>query len=67
MSSDEKIEKLSQKMDTRITLRAAKCGGGLHMKLPPTIVDQYNLETGDKIHVQFKSVRYCNVRMVSKI
>jgi len=64
---EEKIEKMGQKMDTRITLNVAKCGGGLHLKLPPMVVDQYTLQTGDKVRVQFKSVRYCNVREVPKI
>ena len=65
--AEEKIEKLSQKMDIRTPLKVAKCGKGLHLKIPPRIVDLYTLETGDEIHVQFKMVRYSNVREVPRM
>lgn len=65
--SEEKIEKLGQKMDARPVLSLAKCGGGLHIKLPPELVSMYALETGDEVLIQFKYVKYCNVREVPKI
>ena len=65
--SEEKIDRLTQKMDIRTVLKAAKCSGGLHMKLPSRIVRLYTLETGDELHVQFKLVRYCSIRETPKI
>lgn len=63
----EIIEKLSQKMDIRTILRVAKCGTGLHFKIPTRIAKLYFLESGDEVHVQMKIVRYHNVREIPKI
>ena len=60
-------EVLRQKMDIRIPLNVAKCGTGLHLKLPQKIAELYTIESGDEILVQMKFVRYCNVREVPKI
>jgi len=67
MENIEKNEVLSQKMDIRIPLKVAKCGSGLHFKIPPKIVSLYTLESGDEVHVQMKQVRYGNVREIPKI
>lgn len=64
---EEKKEVLGQKMDIRIPLKVAKCGSGLHMKLPPKIARMYFLESGDEVQVQMKYVRYCNIREIPKI
>lgn len=65
--TEEVKELLAQKMDIRTPLKVAKCGRGLHMKIPPKIVNLYTLESGDEIQVQFKYVRYSNIREVPKI
>ena len=65
--SEETTEKTGQKMDARVPLSIAKCGGGLHIKLPPELVSIYALETGDEVLVQFKLVKYSNIREVPKI
>jgi len=64
---NEKIEVLFQKMDVRIPLNVALCGDGLHLKIPPKIVREYALETGDHIQIQMKYVRYGSVREIHKI
>lgn len=64
---DENTEVLSQKMDIRVPLKVAKCGSGLHFKIPPKIVKMYSLESGDEVHVQMKFVRYGNIREIPKI
>ena len=64
---EEKIEKAGQKMDARVPLSIAKCGGGLHIKLPPELVNIYALETGDEVLIQFKFVKYCNIREVPRL
>jgi len=64
---DEKIESLGQKMDIRIPLKVAKCGSGLHFKIPPKIARMYFLESGDEVQVQMKFVRYSNIREIPKI
>ena len=63
----EVTEKLRQKMDIRVPLKVAKCGTGLHLKLPQKIADLYTIESGDEILVQMKFVKYCNVREIPKI
>ena len=64
---DEKNEVLRQKMDIRIPLKVAKCGTGLHLKLPQKISELYTIESGDEILVQMKFVKYCNVRALPSI
>lgn len=64
---DEKNEALRQKMDIRIPLKVAKCGTGLHLKLPQKIALLYTIQPGDEILIQMKFVRYCNIREVPKI
>ena len=61
------IEVTAQKMDARPVLSLGKCGGGLHLKLPPELVNMYALETRDEVLIQFKRVRYHNIREVPKI
>jgi len=64
---DEKNEVLRQKMDIRVPLKVAKCGTGLHLKLPQKISELYTIESGDEILVQMKFVKYCNVRALPSI
>jgi len=60
-------EVLRQKMDIRMPLKVAKCGTGLHFKIPHRTVKMYNLEPGDVVHMQMKFVLYSNVREIPKI
>ena len=64
---DGKNEVLRQKMDIRVPLKVAKCGTGLHLKLPQKIAALYTLEPGDEILIQMKFVKYCNVRELPSI
>ena len=58
-------ETMSKKLGTRTWLPVAKCGSGLHMKIPPKIVRAENIETGDMIFVHLVEVRYGTVREVT--
>ena len=63
----ETKEVLRQKMDIRVPLIVAKCGTGLHFKVPQKTAIMYNLEPGDMVHTQMKFVVYYNVREIPKI
>ena len=63
----ETKEVLRQKMDIRMPLKVAKCGTGLHFKIPHRTVKMYDLEPGDVVHTQMKFVIYHNIREIPKI
>ena len=56
------LEKTREKMNLRDIYRVAKCGQGLHMKIPPKIARAFELETGDEILLTLHEVRYARIR-----
>jgi len=49
-------------MGIRDLYRVAKCGKGLHIRIPPKIAKAYELETGDEIRVTLHEVKYSRLR-----
>lgn len=49
-------------MGIRTLITAAKCGRGLHLKIPPKIERAYDLETGDTIRVHLVEVRHATIK-----
>jgi len=56
------LESDKEKLNLRDIYRAAKCGSGLHLKIPPKIVRAFELETGDEILLTLHEVRYARLR-----
>ena len=54
--------KTEEKMNLRDIYRVAKCGQGLHMKIPPKIARAFDLETGDEILVTLHEVKHTRMR-----
>ena len=51
-----------EKMGIRTLIDVAKCGSGVHLKIPPKIERAYDLETGDTILLQMIEVRHATIR-----
>lgn len=51
-----------EKLGIRTILSLAKCGRGLHVKIPPKIERAYDLESGDTILLQLIEVRHATIR-----
>jgi len=49
-------------MGIRDLYKVAKCGKGLHIKIPPKIAKAFELETGDQLRVTLHSVKYARLR-----
>lgn len=57
MSKMQRVE-----MGIRDLYKVAKCGKGLHIRIPPKIAKAYELETGDEIRVTLHEVKYSRLR-----
>jgi hypothetical protein len=55
-----------QKMGIRDFFRLSKCSGGLHIWIPPNIIEHFNLEAGDQVYVRLDEVQYHNLREVQE-
>jgi len=51
-----------EKMDVRAIWKLAKCGDGLHLRVPKSVRDAFELESGDEIRVELAEVRRARVR-----
>jgi len=51
-----------EKMGIRTLINVAKCGNGLHLKIPAKVTRAYDLESGDTILVQLLEVRHATSR-----
>lgn len=49
-------------MGIRTLINAAKCGNGLHLKIPAKVTRAYDLESGDTILLQLIEVRHATIR-----
>ena len=49
-------------MGIRDLFRVAKCGHGVHLKIPPKIERAYDLESGDQIFVHLVEVRHATIK-----
>lgn len=54
-------------MGIRTLLRVAKCGSGLHMKIPPKIAQAFDFESGDTLLVNLIEARYARVREETEV
>ena len=51
-----------EKMGIRTLIDVAKCGRGLHLKIPPKIERAYDLESRDQIFVHLIEVRRATIK-----
>ena len=51
-----------EKLGIRDLWKVAKCGHGVHLKIPPKIERAYELESGDQIFVHLIEVRRATIR-----
>jgi len=51
------MSKPTEKMGISTILRVARCGDGFHFRIPARIVKAWDLERGDEIHVDLKTLR----------
>ena len=50
-----------EKMGIRDLFKVAKCGHGVHLKIPPKIERAFDLESGDTIRVHLVEVRHATI------
>ena len=48
-------------MGIRDLFKVAKCGHGVHLKIPPKIERAFDLESGDTIRVHLVEVRHATI------
>jgi len=51
-----------EKLGISTIFTVAKCGGGIHFKIPPKLAKSFDLHPGDEIHVDLKTVRRATIK-----